>query len=151
VGAAGFMQLMSFTASDIESDVERRDLLEVETNVRIGTKYLRKLVDRYKGNLALALAAYNAGPTAVDRWIREGKASRSFLEFVEQIPYKETRDYVGTIFRNHVWYKWRIKGERVTDFAAFWPAPAGKSAAPAPEPSSSPSEAPPADKAEKKD
>jgi hypothetical protein len=131
VGAAGYMQLMPFTASDIEADVERRDLLEAETNIRIGTKYLKKLIDRYKGNIALALASYNAGPTAVDRWIREGRASRSFMEFVEQIPYKETRDYVGTIFRNYVWYKYRIKGERVTTTDAFWPASVpGSGAAP---------------------
>ncbi|MBS1962746.1 MAG: DUF1284 domain-containing protein [Bdellovibrionales bacterium] len=121
VGAAGYMQLMTFTASDIEPDVERRDLIEAETNIRIGTKYLKKLIDRYKGNIALALAAYNAGPTAVDRWIREGRASRSFMEFVEQIPYKETRDYVGTIFRNFVWYKFRLRGERVSGPEAFWP------------------------------
>jgi soluble lytic murein transglycosylase-like protein len=135
VGASGYMQLMPFTASDIEADVERRDLLEAETNIRIGTKYLKKLLDKYKGNSALALAAYNAGPTAVDRWIREGRASRSFMEFVEQIPYKETRDYVGTIFRNYVWYKFRIKGERVTTADAFWPgsvSPKDKSAAPVP-------------------
>ncbi len=131
VGAAGYMQLMPFTASDIEADVERRDLLDADTNIRIGTKYLKKLIDRYKGNVALALASYNAGPTAVDRWIREGRASRSFMEFVEQIPYKETRDYVGTIFRNYVWYKYRIKGERVTTTDAFWPASvAGSATAP---------------------
>jgi soluble lytic murein transglycosylase-like protein len=123
VGAAGYMQLMPFTASDVEADVERRDLLDAETNIRIGTKYLRKLLDRYKGNTALALAAYNAGPTTVDRWIREGRAARSFMEFVEQIPYRETRDYVGTIFRNYVWYKFRIQGERITTTDAFWPAP----------------------------
>jgi soluble lytic murein transglycosylase-like protein len=121
VGAAGYMQLMPFTASDVEADVERRDLLEAETNIRIGTKYLKKLIDRYKGNFALALSAYNAGPTAVDRWIREGRAAKSFMEYVEQIPYRETRDYVGTIFRNYVWYKFRLEGERVTSGEAFWP------------------------------
>jgi soluble lytic murein transglycosylase-like protein len=115
------MQLMPFTASDVEADVERRDLLEAETNIRIGTKYLKKLIDRYKGNVAPSLAAYNAGPTAVDRWIREGRAAKSFMEFVEQIPYRETRDYVGTIFRNYVWYKLRLKGEHVTSADAFWP------------------------------
>ncbi len=67
VGASGYMQLMPFTASDIEADVERRDLLEAETNIRIGTKYLKKLIDRYKGNVALALAAYNAGPGCVQK------------------------------------------------------------------------------------
>lgn len=121
VGASGYMQLMSFTASDVEPDVERRELLEAETNIRIGTKYLKKLIDRYKGNVALALSGYNAGPSAVDRWVREGRSSKSFMEYVEQIPYKETRDYVGTIYRNYVWYKFRLKGERVTTPEVFWP------------------------------
>ena len=133
VGATGFMQLMPFTASDVESDVERRDLLNPETNIRIGTKYLKKVLDRYKGNIALALSGYNAGPTTTDRWIREGRASRSFLEYVEQIPYRETRDYVGTIFRNYVWYSRRLKGVKITNVDVFWPAPvpppAGSSAA----------------------
>lgn len=123
VGAVGYMQLMPFTASDMEPNVERRGLLDAETNIRIGTKYLKKMLERYKGNVALALSAYNAGPTATDRWIREGKASRSFLEYVEQIPYKETRDYVGTIFRNYVWYRFRLKAERVNGFDGFWPNP----------------------------
>lgn len=123
VGAVGYMQLMPFTASDMEPNVERRGLLDAETNIRIGTKYLKKMLDRYKGNVALALSAYNAGPTATDRWIREGRASRSFLEYVEQIPYKETRDYVGTIFRNVVWYRFRLKAERVNGFGEFWPNP----------------------------
>ena len=129
VGASGYMQLMPFTAADVEADVERRDLLNPEINIRIGTKYLKKMIERYKGNFALALAAYNSGPTAVDRWIREGRASRSFLEFVEQIPYKETRDYVGTIFRNYVWYRFRLRGERVTNVDPFWPAGAPQTSA----------------------
>ncbi len=124
VGASGYMQLMPFTASDVEPDVERRDLIQAETNIRIGTKYLKKLLDRYKGNVALALSGYNAGPTAADRWVREGRAAGSFMEYVEQIPYKETRDYVGTIFRNYVWYRYRLRGERVTTTENFWPASA---------------------------
>jgi soluble lytic murein transglycosylase-like protein len=128
VGATGFMQLMPYTASDVESDVERRDLLELETNVRIGTKYLKRVLDRFKGNAALALSGYNAGPTAADRWVREGRASRSFLEYVEQIPYKETRDYVGTIFRNYVWYQYRLKSVRVGGPEVFWPASAPSNA-----------------------
>ncbi len=122
-GASGYMQLMPFTASDVEPDVERRELLDAETNIRIGTKYLKKAIDRFKGNVALALSGYNAGPNAADRWVREGRASRSFMEYVEQIPYKETRNYVGSIYRNYVWYKFRVLGERVTSTEAFWPAP----------------------------
>lgn len=129
VGASGYMQLMPFTASDVEPDVERRELLDPETNIRIGTKYLKKGIERFKGNVALALSGYNAGPTAANRWIREGRASRSFMEYVEQIPYKETRDYVGSIYRNYVWYKYRIRGERVTTTDAFWPQPVASSTA----------------------
>ncbi len=123
VGASGYMQLMPFTASDVEPDVERRELIDAETNIRIGSKYLKKLIDRYKGNIALALSGYNAGPTATDRWIREGRAARSFMEYVEQIPYKETRDYVATIYRNYVWYQFRLKGTRVNAPDLFWPSP----------------------------
>lgn len=122
VGASGYMQLMPFTASDVEPDVERSALIEAETNIRIGTKYLKKLIDRYKGNVSLALSGYNAGPTAADRWVREGRSAKSFMEYVEQIPYKETRDYVATIYRNYVWYRFRLKGERVTTPELFWPA-----------------------------
>lgn len=122
VGACGYMQLMPFTASDVEPEVERRELLEAETNIRIGTKYLKKLIERYKGNVSLALSGYNAGPTATDRWVREGRAKKSFMEYIEQIPYRETRDYVATIYRNYVWYRFRLKGERVTTPEIFWPA-----------------------------
>lgn len=120
-GASGYMQLMPFTASDVEGDVERRDLLDAETNIRIGTKYLKKMITRFGGNIPLALAAYNAGPSAVDRWVKEGRASKGMLEFIEQIPYRETRDYVGTIFRNYVWYKKRLESKEVTSTADFWP------------------------------
>ncbi|MBC7385061.1 MAG: DUF1284 domain-containing protein [Cryobacterium sp.] len=148
VGATGYMQLMPFTASDVEPDVERRELLDPEINIRIGTKYLKKLLERFKGNVALALSGYNAGPSATDRWVREGRASKSFLEYVEQIPYKETRDYVGTIYRNYVWYRFRLTGERITGTEAFWPTGVKQSAsaanAPAsPVPSPTPSFTPP--------
>ena len=125
-GASGLMQLMPFTASEVESEVERTRLLDPDTNIRIGVKYLKKMAERYRGNIACALAAYNAGPTAVDRWIKEGKAEKSFLEFIEQIPYRETRDYVGSIYRNYVWYKLRVENKTVDDFSFFWPSPLSK-------------------------
>jgi soluble lytic murein transglycosylase-like protein/TolA-binding protein len=120
-GASGYMQLMPFTASDVEPDVKRRDLLDAETNIRIGTKYLKKLLIQFNGNVAYALAGYNAGPNAVNRWIKEGKGDLGMLAFIEQIPYTETRDYVGSIFRNYVWYKRRIEAKTVSSIDTFWP------------------------------
>jgi len=120
-GASGYMQLMPFTASDVEPDVKRRDLLDTETNIRIGTKYFKKVLTQFNGNVAYALAGYNAGPTAVNRWIKEGKGNQGMIAFIEQIPYTETRDYVGSIFRNYVWYKRRIESKTIQGTEAFWP------------------------------
>ena len=78
-GAQGLMQLMPETAADLGVD----DPLEPESNVRGGAGYLRAMIDRY-GDLSRALAAYNAGPSAVDRY---GGVP----------PYRETRDYVDRV------------------------------------------------------
>jgi soluble lytic murein transglycosylase len=78
-GAQGLMQLMPATARDLGVS----DPLEARDNVRGGTRYLRRLMDRY-GDLSRALAAYNAGPTAVDRY---GGIP----------PYPETRQYVDRV------------------------------------------------------
>jgi len=120
VGATGLMQLMPQTAVETEPSVVRAQLLVPEVNIRVGIKYLKKMLKRYNGNIALALASYNAGPGAVDRWIRENRAKRGLIEFIEQIPYRETRDYVGSIIRNHYWYSRRILGEGARPIAYFW-------------------------------
>lgn len=78
-GAQGLMQLMPQTAAQLGVD----DPLEPASNVRGGAGYLRAMIDRY-GDLSRALAAYNAGPTAVDRY---GGVP----------PYRETRDYVDRV------------------------------------------------------
>ncbi len=120
VGASGLMQLMPATAVETEPGVRRADLLIAETNIRVGTKYLRRMLDKYNGNIAFSLAAYNAGPGAVDRWIRDGKSKKGLLDFIEQIPYKETREYVGSIIRNYFWYSRRLSGEPPKGMAYFW-------------------------------
>ncbi len=120
VGASGLMQLMPATAVDTESDLAISSLTEAEVNIRVGTKYLRKVLDRFNGNIAFALAGYNAGPNAVQRWIREGRAKQGLLEFIEQIPYKETRDYVGSIIRNYYWYRKNLTGEQAKPLSYFW-------------------------------
>lgn len=102
VGAMGLMQLMPGTAKRIER-TSKRSLLIPETNIRIGTKYISTLVNRYHRDAELALAAYNAGAERVDDWTQRYPTQDRML-FLDLIPYKETRDYVALIGRNYYWY-----------------------------------------------
>jgi soluble lytic murein transglycosylase-like protein len=72
VGALGLTQLMSSTARWLEPGTTKSDLRDPETNLRIGFKYLRQLIDRYDGNTRMALLAYNRGPGTVDRVLKRG-------------------------------------------------------------------------------
>jgi soluble lytic murein transglycosylase-like protein len=72
VGAVGLTQLMPATARWMEPGVTRRDLRDQETNLRIGFRYLRELIEKYDGNTRLALLAYNRGPGTVDRVLKRG-------------------------------------------------------------------------------
>ena len=92
-GAVGLMQLLPATAEGIASFTggdafERDDLYNPELNVRYGSFYLKRLLDRY-GELELALAAYNAGQATVDGWLEESSG----------IAYAETRSYVEDVVR----------------------------------------------------
>jgi soluble lytic murein transglycosylase-like protein len=73
VGAVGLAQLMPRTAAWMEPGVTRAQLRDPDTNLRIGFKYLRYLLDKYDGNENLALLAYNRGPGTVDRALRNGR------------------------------------------------------------------------------
>ena len=72
VGAVGLTQVMPATARDVEPGTSRSDLLNPETNLRIGFTYLRRLIRQYDGNEKLALTAYNRGPGTVDRVLQRG-------------------------------------------------------------------------------
>lgn len=71
-GAVGFAQLMPTTAYELDPSLEYRDLFDRETNLRLGFRYLRWLIDKYDGDLSLALLAYNRGPGTVDSIRRIG-------------------------------------------------------------------------------
>jgi soluble lytic murein transglycosylase len=87
----------------------RADLMVPALNIRLGASYLGDLVRRYGGEVALALAAYNAGAGAVDRW-REAMPGLPLDEFVEQIPVDETRGYVKRVLRSYSAYA-TLRGE----------------------------------------
>jgi soluble lytic murein transglycosylase-like protein len=71
-GAVGYAQLMPATAYDLDPNIEYRDLFERDTNLRLGFRYLRWLIDRYDGDLRIALLAYNRGLGTVDNIRKEG-------------------------------------------------------------------------------
>jgi soluble lytic murein transglycosylase-like protein len=118
-GAVGLMQVLPPTAEELEKGVSKQ-LSEVEPNIRVGTKYLRKLLDDFCGNRALVLAGYNAGPRKVSTWKKEGLASDELIDFIEAIPLRETREYVAQIIRNHYWYSSRILGTKAEPLDHFW-------------------------------
>ena len=72
VGAVGLLQLMPSTAKTLERSVSRDELFNPATNLRLGLRYLRALLDQYEGNVHLALLAYNRGEDAVWRDLRAG-------------------------------------------------------------------------------
>ncbi|MFZ9596592.1 MAG: transglycosylase SLT domain-containing protein [Bdellovibrionia bacterium] len=119
-GARGLMQLMPFTAFEMDSSLKPEALFEAEDNIRVGTLYLSKLLTRFKGNAVYAVGAYNAGPHAMDRWIKASGSKKTMTEFIESIPYRETREYVSSILRNYFWYSHRIYGTSQVDFNLFW-------------------------------
>ena len=83
VGAVGLTQLMPRTAAWMEPGVSRSELRNPETNLRIGFKYLRYLLDKYEGDEKLALLAYNRGPGTVDRALSRGQnPDNGYAEFV---------------------------------------------------------------------
>ncbi len=83
VGAVGLTQLMPSTARWLEPGVTRGELRDPETNVRIGFQYLRSLIDRFQGDVDLALTAYNRGPGTVDRVLkRGGNPDNGYADFV---------------------------------------------------------------------
>lgn len=103
VGATGLMQLMPSTARRV-ARVNRKQLNDPVQNVQVGVKFLEKLVEKFDGQVHLALAAYNAGPNKVEEWIKRYPTSDTML-FVDSIPYRETREYVAFILRNYHWYR----------------------------------------------
>ena len=104
--ARGLMQLMEETAverSNENEDIEAYDLYDPETNIKLGTSYLSYLLELYDGNTVLAIIAYNAGLGNVKQWIKDGVIKPDGSD-IENIPYKETENYVRKILRDYQMY-----------------------------------------------
>ena len=121
-GALGLMQLMPRTArqmaSTLKTPFDRARLTsDGAYNARLGTLYLNRLLARYDGSLVLALAAYNAGPARADRWIETYGDPRNpaidVVDWIESIPYRETRNYVMRVMEGLHVYRTRMAGRRV--------------------------------------
>jgi len=101
-GAKGLMQLMPATADYIAhksggTRFVQGDLADPQINIAYGSWYLRYLLQRYNGNVALALAAYNAGEGKVDQWWREAADRGERFVVAKHIPFPETRAYVTKV------------------------------------------------------
>jgi soluble lytic murein transglycosylase len=104
VGARGLLQIMPETGQRLARDLglpsfDPDDLFDPGVNLRLGTHYLGELSTRFQGRLSAAVGSYNAGPTAVERWIAE-RGSLEDDEWVEAIPYEQTRTYVKRVLRS---------------------------------------------------
>jgi soluble lytic murein transglycosylase len=106
VGASGLMQLMPatarWTAAKVGLPYGPAQINDRDTNLRLGSHYLRLLLQDFEGSMALAAAAYNAGPNRPRRW-REGAVLEPAM-WVENVPFNETRDYVKKVLSNTVIY-----------------------------------------------
>ena len=108
--ARGLMQLIPSTGREVAQragmDGFHVDLLfDPQVNVQLGAQYLARLVESHSGNLILALAAYNAGPGRTKRWLQE-VSTADWDEFIERLPFEETRLYVKSVLRNYGVYQW---------------------------------------------
>ena len=114
-GAVGLMQLMPATAKDVASWIgyrQRLDLAKPDLNIRLGSRYLRHVLEQFDGNLVMATAAYNAGPGRVKSWMPEGQSLAADF-WIVTMPYTETRNYVQAVLTHMAAFEWQMH-QRVT-------------------------------------
>ena len=114
VGAMGLFQLMPATAVQILQegrilDFKEGQLYDKDISIYIGTKYIKNLLEKYNNNLVFTIAAYNAGEHKIKEWSSRF-ADREIDEFIESIPYPETKNYVKKVITNYENY-YRIYGK----------------------------------------
>lgn len=120
VGARGLMQLMPGTASDMAKRLDMpysksRLITDPEYNTRLGSEYLAKLIEDFGMNPVLVSVAYNAGPTRASRWSEQlgdvRASSTDIIDWIEHIPFRETRNYVMRVAESLPVYRARLTGK----------------------------------------
>lgn len=118
--ALGLMQLLPTTARDVAGRlkvpfIESKLTRDPAYNVQLGSQYLAEMLQRFGGSYELALAAYNAGPNRVARWIEAGGDPRTakvdMVDWIEMMPFRETRNYVQRIMESLNVYRDRLNGQ----------------------------------------
>lgn len=116
-GAQGLMQLMPATAKQVAASLDlEHDPAEVlnnwSYNVTLGSAYLAQMAERFEGNVVMVAAAYNAGPSRPDRWIKDNGDPRTgaidIVDWIELIPFNETRNYVMRVTESLPVYRARL-------------------------------------------
>jgi len=126
-GALGLMQLLPRTARSMARSMRLRrpryrDLLDSDTNIRLGIRYLKQVRDRYDGHPVLATAAYNAGGRNVRRWLPVAGNVPADV-WIETVPFRETRDYLQRVLTYTVIYEQRLGREPVPLLQRMQPIP----------------------------
>ncbi|PWR00235.1 transglycosylase SLT domain-containing protein [Leucothrix pacifica] len=111
--AQGLMQLIPSTAKQVSRSLGIKKLskaatFDPETNIRLGARYLKTLLDKFDGNYALATASYNAGPHRMPRWRPDYPLEAA--RWIESIPYRETRNYVQAVMAYMTIYEYKLNG-----------------------------------------
>ena len=107
--AFGLMQLIPEMAKRAEADAgiklsSHEDLYNPETNIPLGTAFVRELLDHWNGGFIPSVASYNASEKAISGWLKS-RYRGDVLMFIEDIPYEETRNYIKLVMRNYVFYQ----------------------------------------------
>ena len=119
-GATGIMQLMPATAAEQIKKLkvygltvqQGASLFDPEKNLILGTVHLDQLITEFGGNIVLISAAYNAGSGNVRKWLRlfgdPRETNLSWIDWIEMLPYNETRDYIHRVLENFMVYQYRL-------------------------------------------
>lgn len=127
-GARGMMQIMPGTAQLIAKGLSEpynrsRLLTDPSYNIRLGGGYLAQMLERFDGSAPLALAAYNAGPQRVVRWVRDFGDPRTgdidMLDWIETIPFSETRNYVQRVLEAVPVYRYLLSDTQLAETGAL--------------------------------
>ncbi len=115
--ARGLMQVLPGTGAAVAAKIGvpwkgGESLYDADTNIVLGTAYLRQLMDKYGGKPYQVIAGYNAGPAPLNRWTSQRPTMDPDF-WIETISYKETRDYVARVLAFSTIYDWRLNGDAV--------------------------------------